>query len=210
MINKLFIITVILTSNVFISRAQLGVQVGALFVPGEAFLTSPENGMSYSDPLSGTLRYTAGISYGYRITTHLVVRPELNWLHKMWEDWDYGFGDVKMSINYLELPLQLVFTSKGNEGIMIGGGPAILYGIGGKFKDVSSGNEYPYKFNEPDGEKALTLGVNVMLGYRFKRAFFSLNYNRGLTNRDEHPDNFFLNHGNESHVALRVGYMFLK
>ncbi|MBX2967006.1 MAG: outer membrane beta-barrel protein [Cyclobacteriaceae bacterium] len=219
MTKKLLIIVVILTGNVFISRAQVGVQVG-IMSQTEAF----PNIDHHDERLGGILSYTTGITYEYRINKLLTVRPELNWLHKRWGGgWEYTIFDVivesedanrTMTINYLELPLQLILTSKGNEGFMIGGGPAIQYGISGNMKTTSTTgineSEYPYKFNEPYGEKSLTLGVNLMLGYRFNKVHLTLNCNKGLTNRDENPDTFFINHGNDLHFSLRVGYTFLK
>ncbi len=215
MTKKLLTAATILLSTFFMGRAQLGVQAGAMAVPGEAY---PSTVNLAGERLGGMLSYTAGLFYEYRINKNLVVRPELNWLHKRWgeehiDDVIEETLDRVMGINYLEVPLQLLYAPAADKGILLGGGPAILFGMNGKMKTKSSvgtSTSEAYKFNQTDGEKALTIGVNLLLGYRFNKIHLTLNYNRGLTNKGEHTSNAFKDYGNESHIALRVGYHFLK
>ncbi len=210
--HKKFIIILLLAGTGIQTRAQFGIQGGLVGVPGEAFPT--HDGL---DKLGGAMGYTFGVFYNVRISDILVFQPSVNWLNKVWKDEleDVTFQETiktKVTVNYLELPLQLVYKQSKSFGFLAGVGPSILYGVSGT-RTITEDDGFnttqtktDYEFGKEDGqEKTLTVSFNAMVGYAFGRLQVHLNYNRGLTNQDTNN-----NHGNESHLALRIGYAFKK
>jgi hypothetical protein len=187
--------------------AQFGIQAGIVGVPGEAFPTADKQ-----DKMGGATGYTFGIFYQHPVGKKFVFQPAMNLLNKGWkDDLDDGEEVTSMRINYLEIPLQMVFTGGRNKGFFIGAGPSLLFGLGGKYKiDRSDGQdvETDYKFgSDANQEKPFTLGLNTMIGYNFGGLMVGVNYGMGISNRTP-PAN--VDYGNQSHFALRVGYLFKK
>lgn len=203
--KKLIIAAIAILLYATPTKAQFGVQAGAVGVPGEAFPTADN-----LDKLGGAAGFTLGVFYQYAVGEKFVFQPAVNLLNKRWkDDLDDGFEVTSMSINYLEIPLQFVYTGGKDKGFFAGAGPSILFGIGGKYKIEGDGVqdfEENYEFNTTKfPEKPLTIGLNAMVGYNFGGLMVGVNYGMGLTNRDV-PDN--KDFGNESHFALRIGYIF--
>jgi len=186
-------------------QAQFGIQGGAVGIFGEAFPT--DDGL---DKLGGALGYTGGIFFNARISSSFVIQPSVNWLNKQWKDELDFNGDITethMSINYLEVPVQLVFKKQKSSGFFIGAGPSLLYGISGTRTVTNNGDatSSDYTFGTEEGqEDPLTIAINGMIGYSFGRVHLHLNYSQGITNQADAEKN----KGNESHLALRLGYIF--
>jgi len=99
-----------------------------------------------------------------------------------------GEETLTVNLNYLELPLSLVYKgSLGSGYVYLGFGPYLGYGIGGKIKEGD--DELDIKFKNKvtaDDEEALYLkpldiGGNVFAGYECKRGIFvQLNTQLGL------------------------------
>jgi hypothetical protein len=185
-------------------NAQIGIQAGVVGVFGEAYPT--DDG---TDFLGGATGYTLGLFYSARISNILIFQPSLSWLNKGWKDeLDDGFDitETKMSVNYLEIPLQLVYKQQKASGFFAGIGPSVFYGISGTRTVTVNGNETSsdHTFGDEEGqEKPLTIGFNAMVGYSFGRIQVHLNYGQGLTNNSDTE-----NQGIGSHLALRIGYIF--
>lgn len=104
------------------------------------------------------------------------------------------------NFNYLELPLNFVFTTGGENGFQVFVGPYLAYGVGGKtesqytvkdsngntidsgssnrvvkFADKESSNDYTYV-------RALDLGLNGGIGYRQGPFQAQVGYGLGLSN----------------------------
>ncbi len=187
--------------------AQVGVQMGLVGISGEAFPTADNQ-----DKLGGASGFTIGVFYQHPVGDKFVFQPAINLLNKGWkDDLDDGAETTTMRINYLELPLQMVYTGGTNKGFFAGAGPSLLFGLGGKYKIERSGNtvtEEDYTFNSGKyPEKPLTIGLNAMVGYNLNGFMIGVNYGMGLSNRNP-PGN--MEFGNQSHFALRIGYLFSK
>lgn len=203
--KKLIIAAIVIFFYAVPAQAQFGVQAGAVGVPGEAFPTADN-----FDKLGGASGFTLGVFYQHAVGEKFVFQPAVNLLNKSWkDDLDDGFEVTSMTINYLEIPLQFVYTGGKDKGFFAGAGPSILFGMGGKYKIEGSGVqgfEEDYEFNSTKyPEKSLTIGLNAMVGYNFGGLMLGVNYGMGLTNRDVPATMDF---GNEAHFALRLGYLF--
>ena len=108
----------------------------------------------------------------------------------------------KVRINYLELPLNFVFTTGGTQGFQLFAGPYLALGVGGKAdyqvtaKDnqgmnISESESYPVNFanQEPSNSngntfyvRQLDAGLNAGMGYRQGPVQVQLAYGLGLGN----------------------------
>src|SRR5690606_15565225 len=82
-------------------------------------------------------------------------------------------SDGKLSLNYVEVPLNLVYKPMlGTGRLLMGFGPYVAYGIGGKVENA--GIENDVKFEKEAGNAANTVyfkpldaGANILFGYEF-------------------------------------------
>lgn len=188
------------------SLAQFGIQAGPVGILGEAFPTA--DGL---DKLGGAMGFTFGAMYNLPLGDQFVIQPAVNFLNKQWKDdlENLTTGDseiTKMSINYLEIPLQFVFTGGNEKGFFAGIGPSFNLGLSGKRTVDLNGNTTTSDYNFGSGaneEPPFTIAVNAMIGYSFGAIQVGLNFSQGLTNQ---PSDSF-DQGNVNHLALRLGYI---
>ncbi|WP_194777375.1 porin family protein [Pararhodonellum marinum] len=189
------------------ANAQFGIQAGPVGILGEAFPTA--DGL---DKLGGALGFTAGLLYNYPLNEKINLQPALNFVKKSWRDEleNLSTGDLEktsVNINYLEIPVQLVFHGGNEKGFFVGIGPSFNFGLSGKRKVEFNGSSTTsdYAFGSGVGEEApFTLAINAMVGYSFGNFNINLNFNQGLTNQPS--DN--QDQGNVNHLALRLAYLF--
>jgi hypothetical protein len=187
--------------------SQFGIHAGPVATLGEAFDSA--DGL---DKLGGTIGFTFGAFYNVSLSKNFTIQPSVNYLNKRWgeELEDLTNGDITittMSINYLEIPVQLVYHSEQETGVFAGIGPSLMYGLSGKRTVDFNGNKTSTDYEFGSGanqEPPMTIGFNLMFGYDFGKILMGLNYGSGLTNQA--TDN--RDQGNGSHLALRVGYTF--
>lgn len=98
-------------------------------------------------------------------------------------------SDGKLSLNYVEVPLNLVYKPMlGTGRLLMGFGPYVAYGIGGKVENA--GIENDVKFEKEAGNAANTVyfkpldaGANILFGYEFSNKLSAqLNAQLGLVN----------------------------
>lgn len=128
-------------------------------------------------------------------------------------------GDPKFNLSYIEVPVNFLYKPEVGTGkLLLGVGPYVAYGIGGKAK--SDGGDADIKFKNDLGAeemaddniyyKGLDLGGNLLFGYEFAQKFsVQLNAQLGLVNIDpkvmgEKPDSKTKNTG----FGVSVGYRF--
>jgi hypothetical protein len=118
-------------------------------------------------------------------------------------------SDVKTNLSYLELPVLFTFKPEVGTGRMVlGVGPYVAVGVGGKIKDTGLGDLDVYN------EEALLLrqkrfdgGLGLNIGYELPAGlFFGLNGDLGLVNTAYNTDNDrrFKN----ASFGVSVGYKF--
>jgi hypothetical protein len=74
-----------------------------------------------------------------------------------------GFSINKVTCNYVELPLNFLFSNDNK--LLLGGGPYVGYFLNGKI-----GNE-PYILSQTTSLKKIDLGYNAVLQYNIKKGF---------------------------------------
>lgn len=125
-----------------------------------------------------------------------------------------GFGYVQkgakfeanggtIGLNYLELPINAIYTYKIGLGSLYGGiGPYFAYGVGGKDGGESS-------FGENNGGfKRFDAGLNFMLGYKLQMGLsLDFGYDLGLANIEYASQDVT---GHSRSFSINVGYQIAK
>lgn len=142
------------------------------------------------DKLENDLKpgFHIGVNYQIPIAPEFYFQPGLLFTTKGAKNTE-GDEDVTINLNYLELPLSLVYKGAlGNGKIYLGLGPYLAYGIGGKMKvgDNEEDITFKNKVTEDDGPgnyfKALDFGGNIFVGYELEQGLFlQLNTQLGMT-----------------------------
>ena len=116
-----------------------------------------------------------------------------------------GTGDVTYTLNYVEVPLNVVFKAEAGSGkFFIGAGPSLGFGISGKFKSGNEEEDVNFGSNEEDDLKPFDFGGNIVAGYELSNGlFFALNYNTTLNNLSTENDVTTRNR----YFGIRIGYL---
>jgi hypothetical protein len=115
-----------------------------------------------------------GVMLNFDITEHFSVEPGLLYSMKGAK----GENDFKIDLNYLEIPINLVyhFGEAGAGGFMVHAGPYLGYALSGKFGDESD-------IFQSGGFKKMDYGVNIGAGYQLPMGVFvRAQYGMGLAN----------------------------
>jgi len=186
---------------------SLGVRGGANFARTTVDPASNQIGFASSTATtkSGIAAWQAGIvlnaSFG-----KLALQPALLFSQKgeqlHYEQYQGGFaGSYGYEVastsrtNWLELPLNIVYTPRSTHGLQVLAGPYVALGVGGRQCGTVSGNNpvgivgyYSYPINERisygsgTGNRRFDAGLNFGLGYRQGPAQVQLSYSLGLVN----------------------------
>lgn len=117
-------------------------------------------------------------------------------------------GDGKVSLNYIEVPLNLVYKPVLGTGKLIAGfGPYVAYGIGGKWKVGNSETDVNFGSGDNDDYKPLDMGANLLFGYELaSKISIQMNVQLGLLNLDPKggSDDIVKNTG----FGVSLGYRF--
>ena len=152
-------------------------------------------------------RFNIGVDYEIAVAPDFYFAPGLLFATKG-SKYEILGEDIQIGLNYLEVPLNLVYKPVlGDGNLIVAFGPYVGYGLGGKAKsdegdtDIEMGSEeegshYNYK--------AFDMGANLSFGYMFG-AGLSLQFNTqlGLVNIS-HGDDAVKNTG----FGLSLGYRF--
>jgi len=159
-------------------------------------------------------RFNIGVDYEIAVAPDFYFAPGLLFASKgSKSEWEGVDVEETMTLNYLEVPLNLVYKPVlGSGNLIVAFGPYLGYGLGGKYKlegsegGVSASVEEDITFgsNEDEDLKPLDVGANIGFGYMFG-AGLSLQFNTqlGLVNIS-HGDDAVKNTG----FGLSLGYRF--
>ena len=164
-------------------------------------------------------RFHIGVNAEIPIAPEFYVQPGLLFTTKGAKiDNDLG-GDPTLSLSYIEIPVNLLYKPVvGNGKLLVGFGPYIAYGIGGKYK--TEGDDYKVKFknNVETGDefdavyfKPFDAGANLLFGYEFTKHFSAqLNAQLGLVNINSNYDNIPDTDARSANTGfgVSVGYRF--
>lgn len=222
--------------GVSMAQVSFGVQAGANLAFGK--FTS-----AYMDPLFPTTLtndpkagFYAGVLAEIPISGNFAFSPELNFIQKGSKTNSVFYTDDvhhKITLNYVELPLNVVFkVPVGTGNFFFGLGPSLAFGISGTDKRTSQsdptdpysngsfkvnfdGKKYDDITDPNDNDvhfKRFDAGANILAGYKLGNGlFFKLGYNYGFMNIDPNKDNkdvqdqsTYKNRG----FNIGVGFMF--
>jgi len=166
-----------------------------------------------SDNLDSKIGGTFGVFVDVPVAEHLSFQPALNFVQKGGKDKteEGGFTEkVRINLNYIEVPLNLLYNSNGSKGnFFIGAGPSFAMGISGKlkytFEDESESAKVHFGNGEDDDFRGFDFGGNFITGFRTKGGFqFAVNYNYGFSN-------LFIEGGDgslrNSYIGIRLGFL---
>jgi hypothetical protein len=200
---KKLLLFIALLMGVSAVKAQLGIQAGAVFYSGKA--TADNVSFKYDTKVG----FTAGVVYSAPLSTNFSFMPSLNFTQKggkyTFEDGD----DDKLTLSYIELPLNFVYNTSGKGGsFFIGAGPDLAVGVGGKEEFEGEKTDINFGSGDNDDFKPFEFSVNIIAGYKLDNGvFFAANYNPGIS--DIAPDNSGSKYHNMG-FGIRIGYMFAK
>jgi hypothetical protein len=183
----------------------LSMVIAGLFISTGIFAQNTSFGVKGGfDLFNATLKYSDGTkentkmipafnfgAYAYvSIAEEFFIRPELAFAEKGTKITD---GNTKLHVSYLELPVSFLYKGAVSDGkVLVGIGPYIALGIGGKVK-YNDGTTNTVKFKNKITENELMsettymrpidFGGKVYAGYELKNGlFFTLETSLGLTN----------------------------
>jgi hypothetical protein len=130
-------------------------------------------------------KFSAGLNYEIPIATDYFVQPGVMYYMK-------GAkieGDSVVNLSYVEIPVNFLYKPMlGAGNMLLGFGPYVGFGIGGKIKP-ESGNDIDIEFGnsidplDPPTFRRMDAGANLMAGYEFSNKFsFQINAQLGLVN----------------------------
>lgn len=186
--NLILIVVFSIVTN-FIANAQ-SPRIG--FTAGATFANLKAKADGESESAKSKVGLTAGILIDVPLSKNFSFQPALNFVQKGTQDEETFMGvtdKYKMTINAIELPLNLLYNASSNTGnFFIGAGPSLAFNISGKVKYDDGTDSYSedIKFGNNEDEddfKAMDFGANFLTGYRFPNGLqISGHYNVGLSN----------------------------
>ncbi|MFL5746256.1 MAG: porin family protein [Niastella sp.] len=167
-------------------KTTFGVRAGVNF-------TNLNGKESNGDKLDNKLKagFNVGVNAEIPLVPDFYVQPGLLFSTKGSKDKQ---GDGKLNLSYLEVPINLLYKPTLGAGkMLLGFGPYVGFGIGGKYKsgdekiDVKFKNDVkPSDVSLTDPKiflKSLDFGGNLLVGYEMSNNFsFQLNAQLGMTN----------------------------
>ncbi|WP_207514929.1 porin family protein [Longitalea luteola] len=130
-------------------------------------------------------------------------------------------GDGKVNLSYLEVPINFLYKPTLGDGkLLLGFGPYVGFGIGGKYKEGDDEMDVKFKNDVKAGDQSMTdpkifmkgldFGGNLLVGYELSsKLSFQLNAQLGMSNLNpkfegEKPEDKIKNTG----FGISVGYRF--
>jgi Outer membrane protein beta-barrel domain len=201
-----FVFSFFITSTVHAQKARIGFSAGLTMAQVR---TKVDNEKDNSKLRAG---FSVGVMADLSLAEQFSFQPALNFLQKGGkENLDFGGMTAKYTItlNYLELPLNFVYRSKGEKGHFIAGiGPSLAFGLSGKAKFSGNGQTDSEKIHfgsgDDDDAKPFEFGGNVLLGFESSKGILvTFNYNMGISNISTDSESKWKN----SYFGLKLGYL---
>ena len=197
---------ILLTAFSLTAQTSIGISAGASFAN-----VTIKSGFISASPKSKT-GITFGIAIDAPLSSNFSFQPALNFIQKGYKVKDQGSKET-VNFNYLEVPVNFVYSTQKNEGFFIGAGPSLAYGISGKDKFTADGmpeDDQKVKFGSgADEVKALEFGVNALAGYKVEGGFvISANYNLGLSKINNDDGSGDAGTIKNKYFSIKIGYFF--
>lgn len=198
----------LLNSHSTVSKAQVGIQAGASFANWTVKPSDLDLSSKYKPGI------TAGLFTKIPFGNAFSLQPAINFVQKGYMMKD-EYSSEKTTLNYIEIPVNFVYTVKDN-GLFFGAGPSVAFGLSGKTKyvdksDPSNSENEDIKFGASTDEvnklNRLDIGANFIAGYQFKDGLMiSANYNFGLSDIHNWETDEKITLKN-NYFSIRIGYL---
>jgi Outer membrane protein beta-barrel domain len=192
-----------------------GIKFGIHAGTSIANLNYDEDELPY--PQKSLFGIQAGFVADLQLGKHLSLQPGINLVQKgmkIKSDESGSNETYTMRINAIEIPINILYNSKGSSGnFFVGAGPSVSFAVAGKYIEKVDGETEKEKINFGNDEmeddfRAFDFGLNGMIGYEFKGGLFvAANYNLGLRNLIPGGDEDF-GKVKTTYVGIRLGYFF--
>lgn len=195
---KKLIFTLFVCFSVLFANAQkFGVKAGLNFANGNYELSSA------SLSTSSLTCFQIGVVGDFPVSQDIYFNTGLLYMQKGLKA-DISSIEVKLPINYLEIPLNLAYKyDLGGPVFFAQAGPYIGVGLSAKAK--SGDNEEDIDFGDGDEEiKRMDFGINVGTGIEVNAIQLGINYGLGLVNLENDDEAKFKN----GVFSITVGYFF--
>jgi len=185
--SKVLLFALAATALTLTSKAQdkttFGVRAGVNFtnLNGE-----DDNGTDYKNKIKAG--FNIGVNAEIPVASQFYLQPGLLFSTKGAKADE---GDGKMNLSYLEVPINFLYKPTLGAGkLLLGFGPYVGFGIGGKYKegntDVKVKFKNDVKATDPSDKiylKGLDFGGNLLVGYELtSNISFQLNAQLGMSN----------------------------
>jgi hypothetical protein len=176
-----------LTSKAQEAKTTFGVRAGVNF--------TNLNGDDGKDDYENKLKpgFNIGVNAEIPVAQDFFLQPGLLFTTKGAKDKE---GDGKLNISYLEVPINFLYKPTLGAGkLLLGFGPYIGFGIGGKYKNGDIERKVKFKNDVKASDisltdpkvfmKGLDFGGNLLVGYELtSKISFQLNAQLGMSNLD--------------------------
>lgn len=166
--------------------------------------------------------FNAGVVIQFPVAPEFFVQSGLLYTTKGAKSDNFQGTNINMELNpsYIELPINLLYKPLLGQGhLLLGFGPYLAYGIGGKATigsdqyDIVFANEFSSAFPYGQYLKRLDYGANLFFGYELSNGIsLQLNTQFGLAEINAKNTNPLYSNGDTSFkntgFGLSLGYMF--
>jgi hypothetical protein len=201
--KKTLIITLCIFNMSLVLQAQKVSYELSAGISSAYFYIDENDKCEMSDSKTG---FAGGFAVNFKVGKCLAIQPGLSYVQKGGvEKQDEGATEYSTTLNYIELPVNFVFSKR--DRFFWGFGSFAGYGLSGKMKAKSNSSDaVKIKFgNDVQELKPFDAGVNFLIGYRFPGGiFFSLNFANSVSNISN-DDLHYLSNG---YVGIKAGYSF--
>jgi hypothetical protein len=196
-----------------LGKTTIGVRAGVNF---QNLNGKDEN----DDKLSNDLKvgFNVGVNAEVPITQDFYVQPGLLYSTKGAREKDVnGDEDAKLNITYLEIPVNLLYKPALGEGhLLMGFGPYVAFGVGGKFKvgdfdtDVKFDNDVSLaELGSGVHFRRLDAGANLLFGYELSNNLSAqINAQLGLVNIQPDVEGNKVGTTKNTGFGISLGYRF--
>lgn len=147
------------------------------------------------------------------IVNHIAFQPHLSYVRKgmKLKQAPNATADSSIQLRYVDLPMNVVFTTGKSFTFYIGGGPVFSFNLPSMLVSETGGlkstTEITFGTEATDSFRGFDFGVNGIAGIRLKNGFFlAVNYTQGLRNLS--PMENATNTIHNNYAGIQIGYLF--
>lgn len=203
---KKFLLSVVamMIAAVAFGQVTWGVEAGPNF---SSYTYKPNDGDKTTSKIHTDLR--AGITADIPLGSDFYVGTGLFYMGK--GGVNKNNSNFKVTLSYLQLPINILYKIEAGPGkIVLGAGPYLAYGLGGKYKYQQGGLSLESKAFEDESDndklKRFDAGVGITVGYQLPvNLYIGLNADLGLVNAYDNSD---YGKFHNTSFAVSLGYKF--